>query len=122
MISCFALTLRSSFTIEPMRIGELAERAGTMTQLQAVGFTLDDTRPFIECLRSGHETGDSCVDSIEVYQRKLAEVDVCLDRLGSVRATLHATLAEALTRQHGPCFTADPGVVTDRNNANPPQI
>jgi len=25
--------------------------------LLAAGFTLDDARPFVECLRTGHETG-----------------------------------------------------------------
>jgi DNA-binding transcriptional MerR regulator len=75
--------------------------------LQAVGFNLDDTRPFVDCLRAGHETGDSCADSIEVYERKLAEVDACLERLGSVRASLLAKLAGALANQPGPCVVAD---------------
>jgi DNA-binding transcriptional MerR regulator len=74
--------------------------------LQAVGFNLDDTRPFVDCLRAGHETGDSCADSIEVYERKLAEVDACLERLGSVRASLLAKLAGALANQPGPCVVA----------------
>ncbi|MBB4933148.1 DNA-binding transcriptional MerR regulator [Lipingzhangella halophila] len=76
--------------------------------LQAIGFSLDDTRPFIECLRTGHETGDSCADSIQVYQRKLAEVDAFLDRLGAVRANLAAKLDAALARQAGPCVVAGP--------------
>jgi DNA-binding transcriptional MerR regulator len=75
--------------------------------LQAAGLSLDDTRPFVECLRAGHEAGDSCADSIEVYQRKLAEVDACLDRLNSVRAGLLAKLAGALARQPGPCGVAN---------------
>lgn len=75
--------------------------------LQAVGLSLDDTRPFVECLRAGREAGDSCADSIEVYQRKLAEVDACLDRLTSVRAGLLARLAGALARQPGPCVVVN---------------
>ncbi|MCT2586938.1 MerR family transcriptional regulator [Actinophytocola gossypii] len=74
--------------------------------LRTVGLSLEDTRPFVECLRSGHETGDSCVDSIEVYRRKLAEVDACLDRLAAVRAELAGKLADAVTRRDGfvdPC-------------------
>jgi len=63
--------------------------------LQAMGLSLDDTRPFVECLRSGHEAGDSCADSIEVYRRKLAEVDACLGQLDAVRAGLLAKLAAA---------------------------
>jgi DNA-binding transcriptional MerR regulator len=117
------------FTVEDMRIGELAARAGTTTRalrfyeslglldaprtangyreygeehvrlvqeihgLQAMGLSLDDTRPFVECLRAGNEAGDSCPDSIEVYRRKLAEVEACLGRLNAVRADLLAKLA-----------------------------
>ncbi|MCI2421923.1 MerR family transcriptional regulator [Saccharopolyspora sp. K220] len=77
--------------------------------LQAVGLSLDDTRPFVDCLRAGHEAGDSCADSIEVYQRKLAEVDACLDRLNSVRASLLTKLAAAVARQPEPCrVTSEP--------------
>ncbi|HWE88857.1 MAG TPA: MerR family transcriptional regulator [Pseudonocardiaceae bacterium] len=84
--------------------GESDVRLVTEIQtLQGVGLSLDDTRPFVECLRAGHETGDSCADSIEVYQRKLAEVDACLDRLTAVRASILAKLAGALVRQPGPC-------------------
>jgi DNA-binding transcriptional MerR regulator len=80
--------------------------------LQTVGLTLDDTRPFVECLRAGHEQGDACEDSIEVYRRKLAEVDACLTRLGAVRAELHGKLADALARHHdGAGFVADPCTV-----------
>ena len=129
-------------TLDDMRIGELARRAGITTRalrfyeaqgllpaarsangyrtydehdlrlvteiqaLRTVGLSLDDTRPFVECLRAGHETGDSCVDSIEVYRRKLAEVDACLDRLAAVRTELAGKLADAVTRRDGfvdPC-------------------
>ena len=80
--------------------------------LQTIGLTLDDTRPFVECLRAGHASGDSCGDAIEVYRRKLAEVDACLERLGAIRAQLHHKLGDALARQHdGPGFVADPCTV-----------
>jgi DNA-binding transcriptional MerR regulator len=81
--------------------------------LQTVGLSLDDTRPFVECLRAGHQTGDSCGDSIEVYRRKLAEVDACLSRLGAVRAELSDKLSEALTRQEITTYGSDPCVVTE---------
>lgn len=77
--------------------------------LRTVGLTLEDTRPFVECLRAGHDSGDSCGDSIEVYRRKLAEVDACLERLGAVRAELADKLTDALTRRDG---FVDPCVVT----------
>lgn len=70
--------------------------------LQAVGMSLEDTRPFVACLRAGHETGDSCPDSREVYRRKLAEVDACLERLNTVRAFLLTRLAD------DPCKVSEP--------------
>ena len=116
------------FSIGSMRIGELAQTAGTTTRalryyeaqgllhaprktngyrdydeshlrlvreiqtLQAIGFALEDTRPFVECLQSGHTSGDSCPDSVAVYRRKLDELDACIARLSEVRAELAAKL------------------------------
>jgi DNA-binding transcriptional MerR regulator len=73
--------------------------------LQAVGFALEDTRPFVECLLAGNESGDSCPDSVAVYRRKLAEVDACIVRLSEVRAELAAKLANvnANADKEGPC-------------------
>ncbi|HUR06700.1 MAG TPA: MerR family transcriptional regulator [Nonomuraea sp.] len=62
--------------------------------LLSVGFTLEDTRPFVDCLRSGHSTGGSCRESVAVYQRKLSEIDdeirVLLTRRAEVAAQLGA--------------------------------
>lgn len=114
-----------------MRIGELAERAGTSTRtlryyesrgllparrdgngyrtygeedlrllreirtLQDFGFDLEETRPFLECLRAGHPAGDSCPASLAVYRRKLAELDGLIGRLTGVRDQVAGQLAEA---------------------------
>ncbi|MFD3548797.1 MerR family transcriptional regulator [Streptomyces sp. NPDC058655] len=114
-----------------MRIGELAERAGTSTRtlryyesrgllparrsdngyrtydeddlrlvrqirtLQDVGFELEETRPFVDCLRAGHPAGDSCPASLEVYRRKLAELDGLLGELSGVRDQVARQLAAA---------------------------
>ncbi|MER6401579.1 MULTISPECIES: MerR family transcriptional regulator [unclassified Kitasatospora] len=114
-----------------MRIGELAERAGTTTRalryyeqlgllparragngyraygeddlrllkqirtLQDFGFELEETRPFVECLRAGHPEGDSCPASLEVYRRKLAELDECITRLQEVRTQVAEQFARA---------------------------
>ncbi|WP_030242135.1 MerR family transcriptional regulator [Streptomyces sp. NRRL S-350] len=115
-----------------MRIGELAERAGTTTRalryyeqlgllparragngyraydeadlrmlreirmLQDFGFELEETRPFVECLRAGHPEGDSCPASLEVYERKLAELDDCITRLQAVRAQVSGQFERAV--------------------------
>ncbi|MET9463243.1 MerR family transcriptional regulator [Streptomyces sp. NPDC006544] len=114
-----------------MRIGELAERAGTSTRtlryyeargllparrdgngyrtygeedlrllheirtLRDFGFDLEETRPFVECLRAGHPAGDSCPASLAVYRRKLAELDGLIGRLTGVRDQVAGQLAEA---------------------------
>ncbi|MFG2487196.1 MULTISPECIES: MerR family transcriptional regulator [Streptomyces] len=114
-----------------MRIGELAERAGTSTRtlryyesrgllparrdgngyrtydeddlrllrqirmLQDFGFELEETRPFVDCLRAGHPAGDSCPASLAVYRRKLAELDGLIGRLADVREQLGRQLADA---------------------------
>ncbi|MEU4354349.1 MerR family transcriptional regulator [Streptomyces virginiae] len=114
-----------------MRIGELAERAGTSTRtlryyeargllparradnghrtydeddlrllreirtLQDFGFELEETRPFLACLRAGHPAGDSCPASLAVYRRKLAELDDLIGRLADVRDQVARQLAGA---------------------------
>ncbi|MFE2327215.1 MerR family transcriptional regulator [Streptomyces sp. NPDC059385] len=114
-----------------MRIGELAERAGTSTRalryyesrgllsarrsgngyrtydeddlrllrqirmLQDFGFELEETRPFVDCLRAGHPAGDSCPASLAVYRRKLAEMDALIGQLADVREQVARQLAEA---------------------------
>jgi len=60
-----------------------------------IGFGLDEIRPFVDCLRAGNAAGDACPASLEVYRRKLAELDSCIARLQSVRAQVGAQLAAA---------------------------
>ncbi|MBB6345710.1 MerR family transcriptional regulator [Nonomuraea muscovyensis] len=63
----------------------------------SVGFSLEDTRPFVDCLRAGHDTGDACGESVAVYRRKLAEIDdeirILLARRAEVAARLGASCA-----------------------------
>lgn len=116
-----------------MRIGELAERAGTSTRalryyesqgllqtrrgangyrnyddsdltlvreirsLLAMGFDLDEARPFVECLRAGNESGAVCPDSIQMFRHKLADLDKCIERLTAVRDQVQQQLAEAVS-------------------------
>ncbi|MFD2357417.1 MerR family transcriptional regulator [Nonomuraea ferruginea] len=61
--------------------------------LLSVGFTLEDTRPFVDCLRSGHDSGGSCPESMAVYQRKLAEIGDEIRLLLTRRAEVAAQLA-----------------------------
>lgn len=70
--------------------------------LTGIGFALEDTRPFVQCLRDGHTSGDACPASVEVYRRKLAELDECLARLGEARERVRAQLEDA-ERRSRPC-------------------
>ncbi|QES43935.1 MerR family transcriptional regulator [Streptomyces venezuelae] len=63
--------------------------------LQDFGFDLEETRPFVECLRSGHPEGDSCPASLAVYRRKLAELDALIGELSAVRDQVGAQLVRA---------------------------
>ena len=116
-----------------MRIGELAERAGTSARtlryyesqgllrtrrapngyrdydeadlrlvreirsLLEMGFGLDETRPFVDCLRAGNESGAVCPDSIQVFRRKLADLDRCMAALSTVREQVGDQLSAALS-------------------------
>ena len=51
--------------------------------LQDFGFDLEETRPFVDCLRAGHPEGDSCPASLAVYRRKLDELDALIGELRS---------------------------------------
>jgi DNA-binding transcriptional MerR regulator len=63
--------------------------------LQDFGFGLEETRPFVECLRAGHPEGDSCPASLAVYRRKLGELDALIGELTAVRAQVADQLARA---------------------------
>lgn len=72
--------------------------------LLAVGFALDDIRPFVACLRAGNTSGDVCPDSVAVLRRKLAEVDACIDQLSTARSQLRTQLNLALAHREERCL------------------
>jgi DNA-binding transcriptional MerR regulator len=62
--------------------------------LQKIGFSLEEARPFVECLLSGHESGDECPASIDAYRHKLSFVDRQLSELEQVHEYLATRLKE----------------------------
>ena len=66
--------------------------------LVELGFALEETRPFVECLRAGHPTGASCPAALAVHRRKLAEVDDWIARLHAVRGEIVAQMRAAAPR------------------------
>src|SRR5690348_4917246 len=49
--------------------------------LLEIGFNLAETRPFVECLLSGSESGAQCPASKIALARKLADLDATIARL-----------------------------------------
>lgn len=79
--------------------------------LQDFGFELEETRPFVECLRAGHPAGDDCPASLDVYRRKLAELEDCIAQLQAVHDEVRRRLARAeaaVEVEHGPGRVAAP--------------
>jgi len=72
--------------------------------LLAVGFGLDDIRPFVACLRAGNTAGHVCPDSVAVLRRKLTEVETYLDQLADVRDRLRGQLAQAIEEREIRCL------------------
>ncbi|MGW4469855.1 MerR family transcriptional regulator [Nonomuraea sp. NPDC004354] len=66
-------------------------------QLLTVGFTLEDARPFVDCLRAGHASGSACAESVAVYRRKLAQIDEEIGLLLARRAEVAGQLTQACT-------------------------
>jgi DNA-binding transcriptional MerR regulator len=69
-----------------------------LTQIRTLrdfGFDLEETRPFVECLRAGHPEGDSCPASLAVYRRKLDELDALIGELRAVREKVAGQLVRA---------------------------
>ncbi|MFG2619383.1 MerR family transcriptional regulator [Streptomyces sp. NPDC048507] len=63
--------------------------------LRDFGFDLEETRPFVDCLRAGHPAGDSCPASLAVYRSKLGELDELIGQLAGVREQVARQLAAA---------------------------
>ncbi|KAB8164246.1 MerR family transcriptional regulator [Streptomyces sp. 3MP-14] len=63
--------------------------------LQDFGFGLEETRPFVECLRAGFPSGDVCPASLATYRAKLAELDSIIDELTRVRQSVRERLSQA---------------------------
>jgi len=67
--------------------------------LLAIGFGVEEIRPFVDCLRSGVEVRQACPGVSGVYRRKLTELDTLIARLLALRGTLADELAQLVDRQ-----------------------
>jgi DNA-binding transcriptional MerR regulator len=58
---------------------------GEIRSLLVNGFDLEEIRPFVDCLHAGIRARRACPGGIEVYRRKLAELDSRIGELQSLR-------------------------------------
>lgn len=70
------------YTAEDVRLAE------DIRSLGALGLSPMETRPFLACLRAGHEEGDHCAESLAAYQRKIEALDLLVARLALGRDEL----------------------------------
>lgn len=84
--------------------------------LQAIGFSLEDVRPFVECLLAGHESGDDCPASVDVYRRKLAYLERHIADLRDVHDRLSERLAGLGDAPAPRCELLPPGSTPEKRN------
>ena len=58
------------------------------------GFDLEEIRPFVDCLHAGIRSRRACPGGIEVYRRKLEELDARVAALQSLRDRVSAELSQ----------------------------
>ena len=58
------------------------------------GFDLEEIRPFVDCLHAGIQARRSCPGGIDVYRRKLAELDSRIGELQSLRDRIAGELRQ----------------------------
>lgn len=67
-------------------------------ELRSLGFSVEGTRPFIDCLRLGHEQGDECADSLIAYRTEIHRIEATVAQLNEYRELLHQRLFTAAAR------------------------
>lgn len=70
--------------------------------LGELGITAERTRPFLDCLASGHGSGDDCPASLDTCREAIADLASRIDRLVERRDALAGRLAAAAARRTAP--------------------
>lgn len=66
--------------------------------LATLGIRVDEARPFLDCLVTGHSRADDCAAPLEVYRAAIGELDERIEELGKRRDSLAVLLADAESR------------------------
>ncbi len=77
---------------EPLDVALVREIKGLMD----LGFSVPDTRPFLECLLAGNARADVCPESLAAYRRAIDDLSERIEELGVRKATLLACLDAAI--------------------------
>lgn len=67
-------------------------------ELMGLGLSVEETRPFVECLASGHGSGDECPASMAAYRQAIDELSERISRLVRTRDALVTHLEAAADR------------------------
>lgn len=76
---------------EPLAVKQVAE----IRDLTALGLSVEQTRPFVECIALGHGSGDDCVSSLAAYRHAIDSLDERIAQLSERRDALEANLEAA---------------------------
>jgi peroxiredoxin/DNA-binding transcriptional MerR regulator len=78
---------------------ELAVRKiGIIRDLSELGLSVADTRPFLDCLETGHRHADDCLASLGAYRRAIDDLSARIARLIEQRDALNVQLDAAAAR------------------------
>lgn len=75
--------------------------------LMDLGLSAREAKPFVACLRAGHEAADECADSIAAYQRKIIQMDAMIARMNCAREELARRMVTAARRGFDDLTPAD---------------
>lgn len=66
--------------------------------LMSLGMAAKEARPFLECLREGHDVGDDCPQSVAAYQAEIDRLEALIARLARDRDELARRMRAAARR------------------------
>jgi DNA-binding transcriptional MerR regulator len=78
---------------------------GEIRSLLVNGFDLEEIRPFVDCLHAGIQARRACPGGIDLYRRKLAELDSRIGELQALRGRIARELHQ-LQASTGPAKEA----------------
>jgi peroxiredoxin/DNA-binding transcriptional MerR regulator len=89
---------------------EAVRQVEEIRALTALGLPVEQTRPFVECLASGHGSGDECPASLVAYRDAIDQLTERITHLTRRRDALAAHLEAAATRAIPVAATVNPPV------------